>query len=56
MFLKFGKGESPFFEIEGGCPSVEYTTAEIVGGVACFGLIFAIFGFGKIRDLIRPKR
>jgi hypothetical protein len=49
------KGESPFFEIEGGCPSVEYSTAEIVGGVACFGIIIAIVGFEKIRDVIRTK-
>ena len=50
------KGESPFFEIEGGCPSVEYSTTEIVGGVACFGIIIAIFGFEKIREVIRTKR
>jgi len=50
------EGESPFFEIEGGCPSVEYSTTEIVGGVACFGIIIAIVGFEKIREVIRNKR
>ena len=50
------KGESPFFEIDGGCPSVEYSTIEIVGGIACFGIIIAIFGFEKIREVIRTKR
>ena len=49
-------GESPFFEIEGGCPSVEYSTAEIVSGVACFGIIIAIVGFEKIAEVIRSKR
>ena len=50
------KGESPFFEIEGGCPSVEYSTSEIVSSVACFGIIIAIVGFEKIREVIRNKR
>tara|TARA_B110000003_G_C16480935_1_gene469535 strand:+ start:199 stop:849 length:651 start_codon:yes stop_codon:yes gene_type:complete len=50
------KGESPFFEIEGGCPSVEYSTTEIVSSVACFGILIAIIGFEKISDLIRSKR
>jgi hypothetical protein len=50
------RGESPFFEIEGGCPSVEYSTSEIVSSVACFGIIIAIFGFEKIREVIRTKR
>ena len=50
------RGESPFFEIEGGCPSVEYSTSEIVSSVACFGIIIAILGFEKIREVIRAKR
>ena len=50
------RGESPFFEIEGGCPSVEYSTSEIVSSVACFGIIIAIVGFEKIREVIRNKR
>ena len=50
------KGESPFFEIEGGCPSPEYTTTEIVRGVAFFGIIITVLGFKKIRDVIRAKR
>ena len=50
------KGESPFFEIEGGCPSPEYTTTEIVSSAACFGLIIVIIGFEKISEVIRSKR
>ena len=50
------KGESPFFEIEGGCPSVEYSTTEIVSSLACLGIIIAIVGFEKIREVIRSKR
>ena len=50
------KGKSPFFDIEGGCPSVEYTTSETVGSVACFGIIIAIVGYEKIREVIRTKR
>ena len=50
------KGESPFFEIEGGCPSVEYSTTEIVSSFACFGIIIAIIGFEKIVEVIRSKR
>ena len=49
------KGESPFFEIDGGCPSVEYSTTEIVSSVACFGILIAIIGFEKIRDWTRSK-
>ena len=50
------KGESPFFEIEGGCPSVEYSTTEIVSSLACLGTIIAIVGFEKIAEVIRSKR
>ena len=50
------KGESPFFEIDGGCPSVEYSTTEIVSSVACLGIIIAIVGFEKIAEVIRSKR
>jgi predicted RNA-binding Zn-ribbon protein involved in translation (DUF1610 family) len=42
------KGESPFFEIEGGCPYQSVPIAEIVGGVVCFGLIMAFIVLDKL--------
>ena len=50
------KGEFPFFDIKGGCPSVEETWSYYFTGVVCFGFIIATIGFEKIRDLIRSKR
>lgn len=50
------KGESPFFDIEGGCPSQPVPTAEIVGGVVCFGVLMAAVGIEKIIGVIRSKR
>ena len=50
------EGESPFFDIEGGCPAQEINTEEIIGGGICFGLIIAVLGFGKIRENIRSKK
>ena len=50
------KGESPFFDIEGGCSAQEINTEEIIGGSICFGLIIAVLGFGKIREKIRSKK
>ena len=50
------KGESPFFDIEGGCPTQEINTEELIGGSVCFGLIIVVLGFGKIREKIRSKK
>ena len=50
------KGESPFFEIEGGCPYLPIPTAEIVGGVVCFGVLMAAVGVEKIIEVISSKK
>lgn len=50
------KGESPFFDVEGGCPAQEINTEGVIGGSICFGLIIAVLGFGKIRENIRSKK
>ena len=52
------KGESPFFDIEGGCPAQpwEFPKESVYGGAICFGLVIAVFGIGKIRELIRTKK
>ena len=52
------KGESPFFDIEGGCPAQpwEFPQESVYGGAICFGLVIAVFGIGKIRELIRTKK
>ena len=50
------EGESPFFDIEGGCPAQEINTEEIIGVSICFGLIIVVLGFGKIREKISSKK
>lgn len=43
----------PHFTPDGGCPNPPYSTLEIVGGFACFGLIIAILGIDQLRNKIR---
>ena len=50
------KGESPFFDIEGGCPVQEISTEEMIGGAYCCGLFIVLGALSTITEKFRSKR